>query len=207
MSFSFYTVDTAYCDYLRKADPCVPYTMDRKSIRPFVGIVFSVNNFQYYAPLTSPKPKHLHMKNQIDFLKINDGKWGAINLNNMIPVQAELLKKVEIKILESDSKADIDYKNLLSNQLSWCNSHREAILKQASKLYHMIINGKAWGNLQDRCCNFALDEKMCVAFDRNPEREAKTDKDARPSVLAKLKRPLPETTISKKSKAIDRDDR
>ena len=207
MSFSFYTVDTAYCDYLRKADPCVPYTMDRKSIRPFVGIVFSVNNFQYYAPLTSPKPKHLHMKNQIDFLKINDGKWGAINLNNMIPVQAELLKKVEIKILESDSKADIDYKNLLSNQLSWCNSHREAILRQASKLYHMIINGKAWGNLQDRCCNFTLDEKMCVAFDRSPEREAKTDKDTRPSVLAKLIRPLPETTISKKSKAIDRDDR
>ena len=156
MSFSFYTVDTAYCDYLRKADPCVPYTMDRKSIRPFVGIVFSVNNFQYYAPLTSPKPKHLHMKNQIDFLKINDGKWGAISLNNMIPVQAELLKKVEIKILESDSKADIDYKNLLSNQLSWCNSHREAILRQASKLYHMIINGRAWGNLQDRCCNLSL---------------------------------------------------
>ena len=67
-------VDTTYCDFLRKTDPCVPYTMDKKSIRPFVGIVFSVNGFHYYAPLTSPKPKHLQMKNQIDFLKIKDGE-------------------------------------------------------------------------------------------------------------------------------------
>ena len=74
MNFSFYTVDPAYCDYLRKTDPRVPYTMDKKSIRPFVGIVLTVNDFHYYAPLTSPKPKHLHMKNQIDFLKINKGK-------------------------------------------------------------------------------------------------------------------------------------
>ena len=80
MSFSFYMVDAAYCDYLRKSDPCVPYTMERKSIRPFVGIVFSVHNVRYYAPLISPKSKHLHMKNQIDFLKIKGGEWGAIRL-------------------------------------------------------------------------------------------------------------------------------
>lgn len=164
MSFSFYTVETAYCDYLRKIDSCVPYTMDQKTIRPFVGIVFSVGHFQYYAPLTSPKPKHLHMKNQIDFLKIKEGEWGAINFNNMIPVKPECLKKVEIRIFETDSKADIDYKNLLANQLSWCNSHRAAILKQAEKLYYMITEGKAWENLADRCCNFSLDEKLCMEF-------------------------------------------
>ena len=27
MKFSFYMVDAGYCDYLRKSDPCVPYTM------------------------------------------------------------------------------------------------------------------------------------------------------------------------------------
>ena len=166
MSFSFYTVETAYCEYLRKADPCVPYTMDQKAVRPFVGIVFLVNTFQYYAPLTSPKRKHLYMKNQIDFLKIKGGEWGAINFNNMIPVQPACLKKVEIRIFETDSKADVDYKNLLSNQLSWCNSHRDIILRQAEKLYHTIIDGKAWGTLARRCCNFSLDEKLCAEFGR-----------------------------------------
>lgn len=159
MNFSFYTVDAAYCDFLRKADPCVPYTMDKKSARPFVGIVFSMNRFQYYAPLTSPKPKHLHMKNQLDFLKIRNGEWGAINLNNMIPVLPECLTRVELRISEADSKPDADYKNLLINQLSWCNSHKDAILRQAEKLYHTIVREKAWGNLAGRCCNFALAAK------------------------------------------------
>ena len=93
MNFSFHRVDAAYCDYLRQSDLCVPYTMEYKSIRPFVGIVFSVHNVHYYAPLTSPKPKHLHMKNQVDFLKINGGKWEAINFNNMIPVHPNNLQK------------------------------------------------------------------------------------------------------------------
>ena len=61
MSFSFYKVDSIYCDYLREEDPRVPYTMDQKASRPFVGIVFDVNGVSYYAPLTSPKPKHLKL--------------------------------------------------------------------------------------------------------------------------------------------------
>lgn len=164
MNFSFYTVDSEYCDYLRKSDPCVPYTMDKKSIRPFVGIVFTVNGFNYYAPLTSPKPKHIHMKNQIDFLKINRGEWGAINFNNMIPVPSECLTKVDMKITNTDSKDEVNYKNLLSNQLSWCNSHREPILKQADKLYNIITQNKAWGSISQRCCNFKLDEALCVKY-------------------------------------------
>ena len=42
--------------------------------------------------------------------------------------------------------------------------HRAAILKQAEKLYYMITEGKAWENLADRCCNFSLDEKLCMEF-------------------------------------------
>lgn len=164
MNFSFYTVTTAYCDFLRKADPRVPYTMDKKSIRPFVGIVFSVNGFHYYAPLTSPKPKHLHMKNQIDFLKIKDGEWGAINFNNMIPVPLQCLKKVEIRISETDTKSEINYMNLLSNQLSWCNSHKDTILRLVEKLYSTIVQGTAWGVLAERCCNFSLDEQQCLRY-------------------------------------------
>ncbi len=171
MKFSFYTVDPQYCDYLRQYDPCIPYTMDQKSIRPFVGIVFSINGFQYYAPLTSPKPKHLHMKNQVDFLKINRGEWGAVNFNNMIPVPSECLAKVQMKILDTDSAQETAYKNLLSNQLSWCNANRETILKQAQKLYQIITGGRAWGNLAGRCCNFALDEKYCKAYSREETNE------------------------------------
>lgn len=160
MKFSFYTVASEYCDFLRKSDPCVPYTMNVKSIRPFVGIVLDINGFYYYAPLTSPKPKHLHMKNQIDFFKIKNGELGAINFNNMIPVPISCLRKVNLCILDTDSKSEIDYKNLLSNQLSWCNAHRAPIQKQAKKLYEAITCRKAWDQLRCRCCDFTMDERL-----------------------------------------------
>ena len=110
MAFSFYTVRPEYCDFLRQKDPCVPYTMDAKSIRPFIGILFTVNGFHYYAPLTSPKPKHIHMKNQVDFMKIRNGELGAINnFNNMIPVPISCLSRVEIRRKEGDCAQDIAY--------------------------------------------------------------------------------------------------
>lgn len=130
MKLSFYTVDTQYCEYLRKFDKCVPYTMQSKATRPFIGILFNVNNHTYYAPLSSPKPKHQKMKNQIDFIKINQGIWGAINLNNMIPINAKFATKINPNDLNRnyDDKA---YRNLLNNQLSWCNVNKATIINRA----------------------------------------------------------------------------
>jgi len=86
------------------------------------------------------------------------------SFNNMIPIHPDSLTKVEMKILKTDSKQDADYKNLLSNQLSWCNAHRSTILNQAQKLYQTITQGKAWDHLAGRCCNFALDERQLILY-------------------------------------------
>ncbi|MBQ9785000.1 MAG: type III toxin-antitoxin system ToxN/AbiQ family toxin [Clostridia bacterium] len=156
--FSFYTVDSAYCDYLRTFDPCVPYTIAHKSTRPFIGIVLNVGDVQYYAPLTSPKPKHLTMKNQVDFLKINGGVYGAINFNNMIPIHSNSLSLVDMTVYPTDNAPDIQYKNLLANQLSWCNANRELLFKKAETLYKRYIDGTLGDTVKSRCCNFSLDE-------------------------------------------------
>ena len=52
MIFSLFTIDTDYCDYLRKYDSKVPYNKEDKESRPFLGIVIDMNGFDYYAPLT-----------------------------------------------------------------------------------------------------------------------------------------------------------
>lgn len=156
---SFYIVDSTYCDYLRKTDPCVPYTMDKKANRPFVGILLQVNGANYYAPLSSPKPKHLAMKNQVDFIKISGGQYGVINLNNMIPIHNNSVRRVNPTVQAGDSQAEITYKNLLANQLTWCNSHKVEILNKAQKLYNMIVTGRGYSQLVARCCNFSLDEQ------------------------------------------------
>ena len=78
--------DTEYCNYLRKFYNKVPYNYNEKELRPCVGVLFEVNDCKYFAPLSSPKPKHLKLKSKLDFLKIDNGKLGAINFNNMLPV-------------------------------------------------------------------------------------------------------------------------
>ena len=68
-NFKLVRIDDKYCDYLRKYDSKVMYNANRKSLRPFVGVLFEVNKYKYFAPLSSPKLKHVKMKNNIDFIK------------------------------------------------------------------------------------------------------------------------------------------
>ena len=164
MNLKLYHVDAGYCEFLRQSDPCVPYIQNEKSTRPFVGILLTVSGFDYFAPLTSPKPKHKRMKNQVDFIKINGGEWGAINLNNMIPIHPSCLVAVDMKILKKDDKSEVAYKNLLANQLSWCNSNKAAILAKAAKLYRMIVGMNAYPELVKRCCVFVVCETQCRAY-------------------------------------------
>ena len=79
-------IDYKYCNYLRKFDNKVPYNMDKKELRPFIGILFVVNDCDYYAPLSSPKEKHLHINNINDIIKTNGVKLGVVNYINMIHV-------------------------------------------------------------------------------------------------------------------------
>lgn len=82
----------------------------------------------------------------------------------MIPVNDFSIKEISMRIDEDDTQDVVMYKQLLMNQLSWCNSHRDSILKQAEKLYNLIVNDKAWKSLSDRCCNFSEDEKRCKEY-------------------------------------------
>ena len=166
MNLKLYTADADYCHFLREVDSRVPQTQEEKQTRPFAGVLLTVGHINYFAPLVSPKPKHKNMKNQIDFIKINNGEWGALNLNNMIPIHKSCIKMIDFKILPTDDRSEKDYKNLLFNQFTWCNSNREEILNKAAKLHKIIISKQARPELTKRCCNFLIVEeqyrKYCI---------------------------------------------
>lgn len=161
---TFCLVDAEYCDYLREKDPCVPYTMDSKSNRPFVGILLKIGKNDYYAPLSSPKSKHLTMKSQIDLIKIENGKYGVINLNNMIPIHKNFVCSVNMNIVNTDTLETVRYKTLLANQLTWCNANKNIIFNRAQKLYDVIINNFGWDTLVKRCCKFGQDEELLISY-------------------------------------------
>ena len=107
------------------------------------------------------------MKNNIDFMKINKGRDGVINLNNMIPIPKEQYFEIDIK---QEIFKDKKYGLILKYQIEWCNKNKEQILKNAKKLYNLITNNKANSNLKKRCCDFKSLEKKLYQFSLNQEK-------------------------------------
>lgn len=163
MVFKLVKIDYMYCDYLRKYDKRVVYNKGKKELRPFIGVLFSIGDKEYFASLSSPKPKHQIMKNNIDFFKIDNGTLGVINFNNMIPVKEENYEIISLNKVDLNKK-EKEYQILLRKQLIWLNKNNGAVRKKAKILYSKYINGTLYKNIYDRCCNFILLEEKCDSY-------------------------------------------
>ena len=159
-------LDINYCNYLRKYDKKVPYNYDKKELRPFIGILFTINDCMYFAPLSSPKPKHLKLKAKLDFLKIDGGKLGAINFNNMIPVTECNIIKINLN-KEQVTNSEKQYIILLKKQLRWLNRNSDKLYGRSKKLYDKYLNGTLDKNIMKRCCDFKLLEEKCMLYNKN----------------------------------------
>lgn len=160
----FYHIKDEYIAFLRQYDQRVALNKQQK--RPYIGVVVEVDGVKYYAPLTSPKPKHRRMKNGKDFRKIKQGEYGAINFNSMIPVTDSALLSFDIEQIP-----DEQYRRLLQNQYKAVKADRDAIEKTAEELHTLVLTGDALLSTHDReikarCCDFALLESVCEGYDR-----------------------------------------
>ena len=158
-------LDTKYCDYLREFDNKVPYNYNEKELRPFIGVLFKIDNIMYFAPLSSPKPKHQKLKSKLDFLKIDNGKLGAINFNNMLPVTTSNIIKLDLN-KESLTISEEKYIRLLKEQLFWLNRNSDKLYGRSKKLYNKYIDGTLDKNISKRCCNFKLLEEKCKEYNK-----------------------------------------
>ena len=156
-------LNSNYCDYLRQFDNKVPYNYNEKELRPFIGVLFRIDNLMYFAPLSSPKAKHLKLKSKLDFLKIDNGKLGAINFNNMLPVTNKNIINIDLnkKYL---TKTEEKYVKLLSEQIFWLNRNNDKLYGRSKKLYDKYINGTLDKNIAKRCCDFKLLEEKCKEY-------------------------------------------
>ena len=162
-NFKIVKVDAIYCDYLRDYDSKVPYNAGTKILRPYIGVLFTINNCEYFAPLSSPKPKHKNLKNTIDILKINQGEYGVINFNNMIPINESNYIEFDLNKIPKDKKEMLRI-NLLKNQLRWLTSNKKEVINKSKLLYDLYTKNKLPQNVKDRCCNFILLEEKCKEY-------------------------------------------
>lgn len=158
----FYHIKEDFITYLRQFDTKV--AENKNQARPYVGIVLEVNSVKYYAPFSSPKPKHKKMKNGKDFRKINNGLYGAINFNNMIPVLDSALIEIDIANI-----TDVKYRRLLQNQYNSIKADEKGILKTAENLRKLIFDAETNLSAHDkvikqRCCDLVLLEEKYIEW-------------------------------------------
>lgn len=155
-SIDFYHIDEKYIAFLFSKDNRVLY--NKSEHRPYVGIVLKMNGFDYFAPLESPKPNHVNINGSGPVLKIKEGTLGIIGFNNMVPVKA-----INLKAFDISSVSDVQYQNLLINQLIWCRKNRDDIYARAEATYKKETSGKI-PFYKRACCDYKKLEYWCDKY-------------------------------------------
>lgn len=152
-----YGVKDSYIKYLSQYQEHLFLHENVSSRRKYIGVVFEINKFSYFAPLSSFKSKHKKMKEGVDFVKIKD--YAVININNMIPVPKGQLIELNINV-----EKDPHYKFLLQAESREINKQKCRIRKNAEIVYnHKKRNGNLTP-LAKRTNDFEILEKLSRGF-------------------------------------------
>lgn len=170
----WYALNKKYVHYLKQYDSIVPNIDYTGKLKCFLGIIIksSSSGLDYFAPLTSYKPKFKDMSNDIDFFRLvgNNGKiYGAIDVNNMIPVPKSEYTEITFDNLSdfrdfSTNREKKQYWKLLQAELSCVNE--KILCNNAAKLYRFVTNYPQ-SSIAQRCCNFILLEEKCNKYIKN----------------------------------------
>lgn len=144
--FRFYHIREEYINFLHTLDRRVQLNKGQR--RPYVGVVLEINAVRYYVPLESPKPNHANIKSGGPVLKLDGGRLGIMGFNNMIPVESKHLLEFDITKVPDEK-----YKNLLYNQLAFCEKNAQMICARAEKTYQKACAGKV-PLYRKVCCDF-----------------------------------------------------
>lgn len=150
----FYEVDKNYINYLKQFDSKIPNIDYDKHDKFICGILFNVNDINYYAPISS-----FNKQQKTNVLIKNKKKQvtSSIRLSFMFPVPTDCIKDFDI------SKEHGFYKYLLIEELDFCNKNSNKIINKALHIYDTVINGKDL-IMQKNCCNFKALEKAYLQY-------------------------------------------
>ena len=131
----------------------------------FCGIVLTINNFNYFAPVSSYKKK-VHT---VFLIKDKDRETkemkpiSSLRFSFMFPCPIEYLNQKDF------SKEEEKYRNLLRKELHYCNLNIDKIKKLANMVYKLGLNEKT--RKMFNICDFKELEKMCLEYIRVKEIE------------------------------------
>lgn len=139
-----YSITDGYIDYLQREHKHVYSNKEnqRSHTRKYIGVVLEINNMNYYIPLSSPKDRDYETidgtlkirKDSFTIFRIkskeSDGSYtlkGTLQFASMIPVPDS-----ELELYDINREPDVNYKNLVLEELIYIRKNAEKIKKAGS---------------------------------------------------------------------------
>ncbi len=166
MKLNLYSVSDKYINYLRQFDDKIYDNKEeiRTHERKYLGVVLTVNEFNYYIPMSSPKKsdyldidKKIIRKDTKTIIRILESNrlYGTLRISNMIPVPITELEPYMVSN-ETDSK----YKELILGELRYINNNSNKIIKYAKTVYNQKAKNIDIGYIKNTVDFKLLEEKL-----------------------------------------------
>ncbi len=166
MKLNLYSISDKYINYLRQFDDKIYDNKEetRTYERKYLGVVLTVNEFNYYIPMSSPKKsdyldydKKIIRKDAKTIIRIHDSGrlYGTLRISNMIPVP---ITELEPYILSNEK--DIKYRELVVGELRYINNNSDKIVKYAKTVYNQKVKNIDIGYIKNTVNFKLLEEKL-----------------------------------------------
>lgn len=184
-NLKLYEISEEYISYLRSFDSFVFSAKedDRNHTRKYLGVVYTINNYNYYIPLSSPKHTDYQMvngsiqirKSIIPIIRItaqsNSGEKelkGTLKLSNMIPVPAS-----ELTLYDLENEPDKFYKDLIHKELLFIRKNKNIIIRYAKIIHKQKKDANSSISYLKSTVNFTLLEQKHDEFIAKKEMSSK----------------------------------
>ncbi len=166
MKLNLYSISDKYIKYLRKFEDKIYDNKEeiRVRTRKYLGIVLTINNCNYYIPMSSSKKsdyidyeKRIIRKDTKTIIRIDNGNrlYGTLRISNMIPVP---ITELEPYMIETEQ--DRKYKEVILGELRYINNNVEKITKNAKIVYNQRIKNENIGYIKNTVNFKLLEEKL-----------------------------------------------
>jgi protein AbiQ len=166
MKLNLYSVSDKYIKYLRQFEDKIYDNKEeiRTHERKYLGIVLTVNGFNYYIPMSSPKKsdyidyeKKIIRTDTKTIIRISEGGrlYGTLRISNMIPVP---ITELEPYILSDEN--DLKYREVILGELRYINNNSNKIMKYAKTVYKQKIKNIDIGYIKNTVDFKLLEEKL-----------------------------------------------
>ena len=166
MKLNLYSVSDKYIKYLRQFDERIYDNKEdiRTQTRKYLGIVLTVNDFNYYIPMSSPKKsdyidyeKKIIRKDTKTIIRIynSDRLYGTLRISNMIPGPITELEPYVIS-----NERNKKYKEVILGELRYINNNSEKIMKNAEIVYKQKLKNEEIGYIKNTVNFKLLEEKL-----------------------------------------------